>query len=380
MKKSKLIALAIAASGLFSACSSGPNISEQTPSTLIPIKESGILFIAPGIALPEGEGNHDMPTRASYYDGTRQGVYFDWVVGDKVGIFPVTTPSQQAVFTVKTVNNTAEQDDNGVSRAVFNSDNGDFHWVTENTYRAYYPYTSAATDITAVPMDYRGQVQEGKPDLTDHFNGSKENYNATEKTSSAHLTAKSFLLSNGAQPTADDKMHFKMSHLGGVVRFYLVMPIDIDADITEVRLVATKPVFHEQATLNVNNGTTPPAGSASNNLTLKLNNVHAKYVAEAYDHYVIAYMMAYPVALTTALTSVDGLYIYVRGKDTSSNDVYFRSVSLTKKDITAGKLTQFSVYQREYDEPVDMQPITVQEWQDGLTLSNGEDGKGTENW
>lgn len=379
MKHIKTVMTALIA-GMFAACTQDVAVEPVAP-TMIPVDEEGVEFYSPGISLPEGEGNHDMTTRASYYDGKLNGVYFTWVESDKLGIFPAIADASQVKMNFYQLTSTGESS-GGVSKALFKPESMEFAWQGGQKYRAYYPYTTAATEATNIPMDYSNQTQTGKPNLSDYFaGGTKEDYYNTEKTASAHLTAASFLVSDEqTAESASSMMHFKMSHIGGVVRFYLVLPTTLNADITEVRLVATKPVFHETAKLDITTGTTTPTGEATNNLTLKLTGAHVKYTASTDErgNYLIAYMMAYPVALTTALAAGDGLYIYAKGKNTDKEDVYFRSVNLTKKDISAGKLTQFSVYENTYDEPIDMQAITVQQWQKGLEIDNG--GKGTENW
>lgn len=365
-----------------SACS---GTQTEDPMPLVPSEAEDVMLYAPEVLLPEGEGI--VPTRGSYYDGVKEGVYFDWVAydkenqtGDVAGIVPITDGAQQLRFECKSVSTTAEDAPDGVSRALFRREEADFAWNPALTYRAYSPYTSLATDVTAIALDYTGQQQTGKPNMADYFdeNSNHAAYYATERSASAHLTAKTFLLSAPATPSSENALRFKMNHLGGILRFYLAMPASTNIDVTEVRLVATKAVFHESASLNIQSGTTTPTGEATNSLILKTNAVRLDG-SDVYDHYLVAYMMAYPVALTSndVLGANGKLYIYAKGND-GTKDVYFRSGSITKKDIVAGQLTQFSVKPTEKDEPIDVQPITVQEWQAGLTLNN--DGNGTESW
>lgn len=370
--------MAILTAGIFTAC------SDQLPledNIQYPAEEAGTLIIAPSITLPEGEGNDLLTSRATYYDGNTQRVFFKWSNGDKVGIIPCTENPEQVQFNCN--DQTITQAD-GIYKAIFNPDNLDFAWSTDFNYRAYYPFfkpTDGLADVKSIPLDYDGQIQEGKPDVDNYVNGDKSNYNKTEITSSAHLTAKSFQVSDISKPSSENgSIYFQLSHIGGVVRFYLTLPTDIDANITEVRLVATKPVFHEKAVLNVLDGTTTVTDEATNNLCLELDNVHVKYEAGKYDHILAAYMMAYPVALTNdnILGANGKLYIYVKGKDGGNNDLYFRSGAIKKKDIVAGQLTQFSVSPTDKGDPIDLQPITVQQWEDGLNLDN--DGKGTGDW
>lgn len=337
------------------------------------------MVYAPDVAMPVDDGNQDM-TRGSYYDGLAGGVRFDWVVGDVVGIVPTEVDkAQQMRFECKTVTTTSEDSQDGVSKAIFKLEDADFAW-TSGQYYVYYPYTSEATDVTAVPLDYTGQKQTGKPDMVDYFkaDGNKADYYATEKTASEHLSEKSFMLSD-VTSVSNNVLPFKMHRLGGIVRFYLALPKELDVSVSEVRLVATKAVFHEHATLNVLTGAITPTGEATNNIKLDITGVTLSG-SNTYAHYLVAYMMAHPVKLTNVLDSSDKIYIYVRGKNTSNNeDVYFRSAENAKKDIVAGKLTQFAIRAAEIEEPIDVQAITVQEWQDGLTMDNN-DGKGTGNW
>lgn len=368
------IALIPMLGGMMCACSD----AKQELAIPTPLPEGGVTIDAPAVSMPMGEGNQVM-TRGSFYDGAKGGVYFNWEVNDVVGIVPVTDGyAQQMEYVCKSVTTEVENSQDGVSRGFFKQEDANFAW-TSKEYRAYYPYAPAATDATAITLDYTGQQQTGKPDMENYFNGDKANYYATEKTASEHLSQKTFLLSEVTQVNDDNILPFKMHHLGGIVRFYLALPATIDASVTEVRLVATKAVFHEHATLNAQTGATTPEGEPTSSIVLNVTG--ASLSGNAYGHYFVGYMMAYPVALTqdAVLGTTGKLYIYVKGKNSSDEDVYFRSGAVTKKDIAAGQLTQFAVKPAAENDPVEVQPITVQEWQEGLTLSNGE-GTGTENW
>lgn len=369
------IALIPMLGGMMCACSD----AKQELAIPTPLPEGGVTIDAPAVSMPMGEGNQVM-TRGSFYDGAKGGVYFNWKVDDVVGIVPVTgDEAQQMEYVCRSVTTEVENSQDGVSRGFFKQEDANFAWTSSQEYRAYYPYTSAATDATAITLDYKGQQQTGKPDMENYFNGDKANYYATEKTASAHLSGKTFLLSD-VTSTTGSTLGFKMRHIGGVVRFYLALPSAMKASIQEIRLVATKAVFHEQATLNMQTGETSPAGEATNNLLLNVSDVNLP--GTTYGNYLVAYMMAYPVALTqdAVLGATGKLYIYVKGKNSSDEDVYFRSGAVTKKDIAAGQLTQFAVKPAAENDPVEVQPITVQEWQEGLILSNGEEGTGTGNW
>lgn len=378
----RLMILPLVGSMMYSCSETVPGTNSQILSL-----EDGILVYAPDVAMPVDGGNQDM-TRGSYYDGNKGGVYFDWVaydsetgIGDIVGVVPTTgEQAQQMRFECRTVSTTSDYAQDGVSKAVFKQEDATFALQTNQDYYVYYPYTSEAMDVTAIPMDYTGQQQTGKPDMVDYFkaDGNKANYYATEKTASKHLSEKSFMLSDLTR-VSNNVLPFKMRRLCGIVRFYLALPKDLDVSVSEVRLVATKAVFHEHATLNVLTGAITPTGEATNNIKLDITGVTLSG-SNTYAHYLVAYMMAHPVKLTNVLDSSDKIYIYVRGKNTSNNeDVYFRSAENAKKDIEAGKLTQFAIKATKIEEPIDVQSITVQEWQDGLTMDNN-DGKGTGNW
>lgn len=387
IKNNNFIALFIAVAGMLTACTEELVVETPdvplTPDTLLTPEDddnTNALFLLPSITMQE-EGTEEQPvTRASYYDGKTQRLMFEWKETDVVGMFPCDANASQQKFDFKKLNQSAaEESGDGVSKAVFKPENTDFQWRNEYSYRAYYPYTTSAQDITSIAIDYSGQTQTAKPDFSAYKNSDTETYYQSELNASAHLTAKTFIMSNQVTPsTSTESLSFKMKHVGGVVRFYLVFPETVNADITEIKLVATKPVFHENATINVLDSTSTPTGEATNVLSLSLAGVHVEKTpsTDAYGHYLLAYMMAYPVKLTEVLS--DGsLYIYTQGTDASGNGIYYRSISITKKDINAGGLTQFSVYQN-LDDPISMQPIGVEEWKAGLEFSN--DGKGTEDW
>lgn len=363
------------------ACSSSLPLDDKQTT------QEDALVLAPCVAPLGAEGSPMMSTRATYYDG--QHISFTWEVyddasgkGDVLGIVPLSeNDAQQMRFACKSVSKTAEEGEGGLSQALFKQEDANFAWTAGKKYRAYYPYNKDAQDVTAIPLDYTGQCQTGKPDMEDYYQTTtKDKYYATERSASAHLSEKSFLISDEATAVSNKSLPFKMSYLCGIVRLYLALPTDVNAEISEIRLVATKAVFHEHATLNMRTGETATAGNATNNLLLQLREVNLPGTT-VYSNYLVAYMMAHPVELTddAVLGTTGKLYIYAKGK-MNGEDVYFRSGSITKKDIKAGSLTQFSVKPTAKDEPIDVQPITVQEWQEGLTLTNGEDGKGTGNW
>lgn len=372
--KNTFITMLMAAAGVFASCTTADEIIADTPSA----KEDGVvaLVVVPGFTINDNPSNI---TRASYYDGNTQKLLFEWNENDKLGIFPMQAKSSQQMFSFSKLVSNVDGATDAVSHAVFTPDDLYFAWVEDGDYRAYYPYSSSSADIKTMKLDYAGQKQTGKPDFTAYKAGRSDHYNKSEIDASAHLSAKTFLQSAVSTPT-DDNIQFKMEHLGGLVRFYLVLPESVNANISEIRLVASKPVFHEEVEYNLLAGTLSSyLDDPKQYLTLALENAHVeKTSSDAYGHYLLAYMMAYPIALTTELTSTDKLYIYVNGKDADGNDVYFRSNSITKKDITKGGLTQFSVKPNATEDPISLQPISVQEWKNGFDANNN--GSGTEDW
>lgn len=357
------------------ACSDTQLPGEEEPT---PMAEA--LFNAPSVVMPEDVVMPAMSTRATYFDGEKLGVSFSWEKGYFAGITPMLDSAPQMKYECKNVSATAEEATDGISRANFRQEDANFAWVAAQKYRAYFPYTTAA-DITAIPLDYSGQQQNGKPDMEDYYKAGsdKTNYYATEKSASKHLTEKSYMISNVTTAEANKDLSFKMSYLCGIVRFFLTMPI-AEIKVTEIRLVATKAVFQEKVTLNMLDGKTTPQTQPTNNIVLTLKDAVLKGNESVEgSNRLVAYMMAHPVELTNdeILGNNGKLYIYVKG-ESNGKDVYYRSGAIKKKDIAAGVLTQFSVSPTEKDEPIDVQPITVQEWQAGLTLNNN--GKGTESW
>lgn len=395
------ILLIAPALSLLTACTDTMFEDGDSAPALVPVGEEGTLFLAPGISLPEGEGNHDMAyseatstshqsvrKRATYFDGAKMGVYFKWETDDKVGIFPIQgnqaelqgNADQQLFNCTSVADETAE----GNSSAHFRPENENFAWTEGYSYRAYYPFNPSATDATQVPLSYTGQKQTAMVDMVSYYDNEKtknfQPYYDSEVKASAHLSQYSYLKSEDSS-LSDGKMQFQMNHLGGVVRFFLSLPKSTPINVSEVRLVATKPVFAESATFNMIDGTTQ-AGSLSNSITLATEGISFSGETTYDYYYLVAYAMAYPVALTSddVLGTTGKIYIYVRGKNNIDEDLYYRSGAITKKDISAGALTQFSVKPNEKDEPIEMQPISVQEWTEGITFSNGEEGTGTGNW
>lgn len=340
------------------------------------------LVSAPIVALSEEDGNPLMSTRATYFNGEDLRVYFTWEKGQIIGITPIVAEAQQIKYECKSVSETAEEATDGISRALFKPEDAEFAWTVGQTYRAYFPYTPAI-DMTAIPLDYSGQQQTGKPDMESYYKGGDnlQTYYESEKLASAHLTAKSYMISAETTAEANKNLPLKMSYLCGIVRFFLTMPI-AEITVSEVRLVATKAVFCENATLNLQTGSVTPVEPLTNNVVLTFANTTVQGDVDVEgSNRLAAYMMVHPVELTNddVLGNNGKLYIYVKG-EIDGDEVYYRSGAIKKKDIVAGDLTQFSVSPKDNNDPIDVQPITLQEWQEGLTLTNGEEGTGTGNW
>ena len=167
------------------------------------------------------------------------GVNFLWEAGDVVGIFPNT--GDQVSF--------AMDEGAGMQTATFNG--GGWALKASSTYAAYYPHDFYNRDLTAIPVSYEGQRQDGN-------------------ASTAHLGAYDFMAASVTTPS-NGAVAFQMQHMGCLVM--LQTDLGEAKTLTSVALKANAEAFIMSGTMDltdVNSGVT--ATSTKSNLTIALSN------------------------------------------------------------------------------------------------------------
>lgn len=194
----------------------------------------GVVMEVADIPFAEGSSN----LRSAVSEGAN-GLTFTWSAGDKTGVYSSTDGF--ALF-----NLTAGA---GTSSAKF--DGGGFTLTDGATYYSFFPYASAATDKTAVPVDFSGQTLTKDNDM------------------SSPMT-KDYLYASAVADAGNAL--FNYSHLGSFVRTKLTMPA-----ATAVESVDFIPMYSEltqTATVNVTASTNPMTVTATSpKTTLTLSGV-----------------------------------------------------------------------------------------------------------
>jgi len=231
--KKETIALAMLA--VLTACSETENISKTTPQNPTTRYVNGVVMEVD--AIPYAESTADA-TRSAMSVGT-DGLQFTWSDGDKTGVY--SSSDGFALF-----NLTAGA---GTTSATF--DGGGFTLTDGDTYYSFFPYAAAATDKTAIPVDFSGQT-------------------LTQDNDMASPMAKDYLRATAVADAGNALFHYE--HLGSFARAKLTMPAS-----TPVQSVDFIPMYNEltqTATADVTAASNPlTAATTSPKMTLTLSGV-----------------------------------------------------------------------------------------------------------
>lgn len=226
--------IAFALLAVLTACSETQDISETTPQNPTTRFVNGVVMEVADIPFAEGSSN-----LRSAMSEDASGLTFTWSDGDKTGVYSSTDGF--ALF-----NLTAGA---GTSSAKF--DGGGFTLTDGATYYSFFPYAAAATDKTAVPVDFSGQTLTQDNDMTSPM-------------------TKDYLYAS-AVANAGNAL-FNYSHIGTFVRTKLTMPVS-----TAVESVDFIPMYSEltqTATVDVTAASNPlTATTTSPKTTLALSGV-----------------------------------------------------------------------------------------------------------
>lgn len=380
----------------FSSCSKDENenkSNEQNKETIV--SQDGFL---PG----------DEVTRSILIYG-KDGLVLNWSEDDQFGIFPTagagttnTNNIQQVPFRVYRVESNPQE-------ANIRSDASTFQFLTSYKYTAYFPYRKSYNnkDLTYdnIPFDFSNQTQTAYVNMGAFYrNGQNFNnpdYKNSEQAACQHLVGADVLISPEMTPEEDQRMYFRMRHIGAVGRFYLLTPAKI-LKLKELKLICNNKIFSERGTVTLashpynkdyvpskdplpltgtnNNGAdnnnygvclpqfknhqlTIVDSEKTDHLTLKFNDgsgsiTNLYNTDKTYGHYFMSYMMMYPVVTTDA----DNVYIYVTAEDETGNEVYLRSGRLANKSMYSGYVYQWTMKANEIY-PIEL-TATLLPWQD----------------
>ena len=201
----------------------------------------------------------DGETRSTVTIG-ESGASFKWDEDDVIGIFP--DKGDQVSFAM----------DKGAGTQTATFSGGGWALKSSAKYAAYYPHVYENRNLTAIPVSYVGQTQNG--------NGNTD-----------HIGAYDFMAAGVSTPE-NGAVAFDMQHLGALVQLTITVPEP--STLTKVVLTSSTD-FTETGTIDLTSDT--PAITAvtqSNTFDIALNDV---VTTEANEN-VIVYFMTAPVDLT----------------------------------------------------------------------------------
>lgn len=226
--------IAFALLAVLTACSETQDISETTPQNPTTRFVNGVVMEVADIPFAEGSS-----ILRSAMSEDASGLTFTWSDGDKTGVY--SSIDGFALF-----NLTAGA---GTSSAKF--DGGGFTLTDGATYYSFFPYAAAATDKTAVPVDFSGQTLTQDNDMTSPM-------------------TKDYLYASAVADAGNAL--FNYSHIGTFVRTKLSMPAT-----TAVENVDFIPMYSDltqTATVDVTAASNPlTATTTSPKTTLALSGV-----------------------------------------------------------------------------------------------------------
>ena len=235
---------------------------------------------------------------------SNSGVNFLWEEGDVVGIFPNT--GDQVSF--------AMDEGAGMQTATFNG--GGWALKASSTYAAYYPHNFYNRDLTAIPVSYEGQRQDGN-------------------ASTAHLGAYDFMAASVTTPS-NGAVAFDMQHMGALVM--LQADLGEAKTLTNVALKASTPAFVEAGTIDLTAMDPHITSTASTNI----HNIPLDNFTVAENETSTIYFMMAPANLegeTLEITLSDerGKYIKyeVAGKDFVAGTAYAYTLTEGEKFDTS---------------------------------------------
>ena len=221
---------------------------------------------------------------------SESGASFTWDEDDVIGIFP--NEGDQVSFAM----------DNGAGTQTATFSGGGWALKSSATYAAYYPHIYENRDMTAIPVSYVGQTQNGN--------------NNTE-----HIGAYDFMAASVSTPS-NGKVAFDMQHLGCLVQ--LTINVKEPSKLIRVTLNSEEADFIQSGIIDLSSET-PAIVSTWQSKTLDI--YLAGLTTTAPNEKVILYFMMAPVDLTNK--SLKAVILKDNG--------YYQEIELTGKKFEAGK-------------------------------------------
>lgn len=341
------------------------------------------------IEAPVGTGDKDISRASLTYDDDKNIMAFRWDDDDCIGVFTYQDPTHSQEQKFSQYPDPATDTD---LLRTFKTKDGALRVNPEKVYVACLPYfESHKLDYTNIEVSYTGQRQTAPVDFTDYKQTSDSLYKASQPKASAHLSGYDYLCSGPTTPTSTGRIRFKMDRMGAIVRFWIVTDKIYNYVYDELQLVNTAKAFTTKAEMNAATKELTPT-ETSNMVTLQLgeegqgfdlSEVPESGTSSTFYYWnktkhmgsIMAYMMFAPIDLTTVDNCVLYLVAHEKGKPESKH--YFKSPGLSKPNLRPNSFYKWTVYP---EEAIEVSSITVEEWREGTTFNNGDNGAGTGSW
>lgn len=386
----------IAALLLLAACSSENIVIEPATDTAEEVAGIGVRIEA-----PVGLGDEFISRASLTYDDAEDIMAFQWGNDDLLGVFACDNDAskrQQLSFSqLKDDPRNTNPDPSDPLLRYFETNDHQVVVNPENQYVACLPYFDGKQllDYTKIPVSYTGQRQTKPVDFSNYWNDKTDaDYKTSQQDASAHLSQYDYLCSGVTTPDANGSIHFDLSRMGAIVRFWIRIDPKNNYVYDELQLVNKDADFITEATMDAATKTLTATGT-SHVMALQLgeegkgfdmttqSQVDNKSTTPFYDYYngtytgyIMAYMMLAPINLKGNDVENCELYLVAHEKEHSENKHYFKATGLSKPDLQPNSFYKWTIVPGE-DEPIEFTNITVEEWREGTTFDNNGAGTGT---
>lgn len=265
---------------------------------------------------------------------------FLWEQGDVLGVYAGGESTSLTNLSIKTI------DSNAPSKAIFHATG--FNMNSGETYHGFFPYNSAATNKTSVPVRYSGKnYTDG---ITQEVNNGYSHLGAIDYQ---WATATAY----GTSDAAD--INFKLKHLSAICRFRIT---GVPAGVKFSRLSISCDGIITQGTVNLTAGTPDIAVASGSQTTqnITLGNGVGNGFAAASDGTLTIYTLMAPVNLYENEKKIT-LNLY-----SDQSDMVMWSGTVSGKNMLAGKSYGYTVAYGTTS------PTETDTWVDlGLTRADG---------
>ncbi len=359
----------------------------------------------------------DMSRSSLVIDGGK--MKFSWNDGDMIAVYPVYKEGTDQGFedgenprwVLEFLAGSARDNEENMIGS-FGEDGEKVKLFTKNTteYYGWSPFVVSPVEMTApeilnrpIKVTYLGQTQAQNVEIG--YKGGDDNalYLASEANASAHLGKYDYLYAKATQAPSGYTL-FDFKHLQATVRFYMEVPQPETMQVFDSIMVLHNFATNSEERKFTTKGEFDLATQTFNYIE-QPRTVTLKFGEEGFDlrdydastdtysttysdkyklksngkYYIIAYMQMYPVNMIHDDILLPTLYLLGHKMVDGEKVRTYYKAKLTKKNLLAGKAYQWTTTPDE-EQPITFEVLTVQQWEEETGFTNGDEGKGTQNW